>query len=67
MFEQTEVDLISSIFETEELVRTAKVNLQKLAKIKEKYTGVKEKDCFCSSVRRKIWFKGFKLWYESNT
>jgi hypothetical protein len=67
MFEQTEVDLIASIFETEEVVRTAKVNLQKLAKIKEKYTGVKEKDCFCSSVRRKIWFKVFKLWYESNT
>ncbi len=30
-------------------------------------TGTPDKECFCGSVRRKIWLKDFKQWYETYT
>ncbi len=42
-------------------------SLNKLKKIKELKTGKKDAECFCSNVRRRVWFKDFMSWFESNS
>lgn len=61
MLEQTDIQLIEELLSQPETKRT----LIQLQRIKNKVTGTKDKECFCASVRRKVWLKDFKLWYET--
>ncbi len=67
MFEQAEQDIVNQIASLPDKDRPTKINLIKLRVIKENHTNVKERECFCSSVRRKIWYKDFIQWYEANS
>jgi len=59
--------LINEIHSMDESKRYAKTNLNKLRSIKERITGIKDKECFCQSVRRRVWYTDFRKWYESYT
>jgi fructose-1,6-bisphosphatase len=59
----TEAEQVISLAEKEQ---SYKINLIKLKAIKDRLVSY-EKECFCSSVRRKIWLKDFKQWYETYT
>ena len=48
---------------TEDKVLT-KRNLIQLQHVKNRVTGQRDKECFCASVRRKVWLKDFTQWYE---
>ncbi len=37
-----------------------------LYKIRVKYDGPQPRECFCASVRRKVWYKDFMNWYEKS-
>jgi hypothetical protein len=65
MLKQIDIQLIESIIEQPEKEILKKSNLIKLQKIKVKTTGIIDKECFCASVRRKVWFKDFTQWYEA--
>jgi hypothetical protein len=67
MFGQDELEYIESLKTANESTRTAKVTLNRLKAIKTRITNEVDKECFCSSVRRKIWYKNFIEWYESTT
>lgn len=67
MFGQDELKYIESLKNADEVTRTAKVTLKRLQTIKSRITNEVDKECFCSSVRRKIWYKNFMEWYESTT
>jgi hypothetical protein len=67
MFGQDERLFIESLKTANESTRTAKVTLNRLKAIKTRITNEVDKECFCSSVRRKIWYKNFMEWYESTT
>jgi hypothetical protein len=67
MFGQDELEYIESLKTSNESTRTAKVTLNRLKAIKTRITNEVDKECFCSSVRRKIWYKNFMEWYESTT
>jgi hypothetical protein len=67
MFEQVEREVINEIALSQDVVKYSKVSLNKLKKIKELKTGKKENECFCSNVRRRVWFKDFIQWFESNS
>lgn len=67
MFDQAEQNLIQEIASLPDKEIPTKVNLLKLMAIKLRVTGVRERECFCGSVRRKIWYKDFMQWYETNT
>jgi hypothetical protein len=67
MFEQIEREVINEIALSQDVVKYSKVSLNKLKKIKELKTGKKENECFCSNVRRRVWFKDFIQWFESNS
>jgi hypothetical protein len=43
-----------------------KRSLSQLKMVKVAHTGVIDKECFCSTVRRKVWYKDFLSWYEKN-
>lgn len=64
---QEEKDLIhqTQLMEGEEMY--SKKILNNLKKIKEKVTGVVDRECFCSSIRRRIWYREFMNWYETNS
>lgn len=64
MFEQTDVDLIEEIQALEDAVKYAKKSCVQLYKIRVKYDGPQPRECFCASVRRKVWYKDFMIWYE---
>jgi hypothetical protein len=64
MFTQVEIDLIDTIEKMPDNDRYNKYSCIKLYKIKEKYEGRQPRECFCSSVRRRIWSKDFMQWYE---
>lgn len=66
MFEQTEIDLISEIELLPENIRYSKHSCINLYKIRTKYDGVQPRECFCASVRRRIWYKDFMIWYEKS-
>jgi hypothetical protein len=67
MFEQIELEQINEINASQDVVKYSKVSLNKLKKIKGLKTGKKDAECFCSNVRRRVWFKDFMQWFESNT
>lgn len=67
MFGQDELEYIESLKTATESTRTAKVTLKRLQAIKTRITNEVDKECFCSSVRRKIWYKHFIEWYENAT
>jgi hypothetical protein len=64
MLEETDIQLIDILLnQTEDKILT-KSTLIKLQQVKNKATGSKDKECFCSMVRRKVWLKDFLTWYE---
>ena len=62
---QTELEYISQVIEMDDAHRYTKKALMPLKRIKERITGITDRECFCSMVRRKIWYKDFINWYES--
>ena len=62
---QEELEYIAQVIEMDDAHRFSKKALLPLKRIKEKMTGKADKECFCSMVRRKIWYKDFINWYES--
>ena len=67
MFTEAEQVIIQQVFNLPEIEQSYKINLLKLKAIKARVTETPEKECFCSSVRRKIWYKDFRQWYETYT
>jgi hypothetical protein len=67
MFTEAEQVIIEEVANLPEKEQSYKIHLLKLKAIKLRVTGIYEKECFCSSVRRKIWYKDFKQWYETFT
>ena len=67
MFEQVDIQVINEIAASQDVVKYSKVSLNKLKKIKELKTSKKDGECFCSNVRRRVWFKDFMQWFESNS
>lgn len=67
MLEQTDLQLIETILNLPEDRTMAKSSLVQLQKVKNRVTGIRDKECFCSAVRRKVWYKDFLIWYEANT
>ena len=43
-----------------------KLSLAYLERIYNSKTGTTKRDCFCSSVRRKVWHNMFFEWYDAN-
>jgi len=66
MFTEAEQVIIQQVFNLPEKEQSYKIHLLKLKHIKDSLLGY-EKECFCGSVRRKIWLKDFKQWYETYT
>jgi len=66
MLEQTDIQLVNSIISLPEEQIMTKRSLIQLQKVKSTATGVRDKECFCSNVRRKVWYKDFLSWYEKN-
>jgi len=66
MFTEAEQVIIQYVFSLPEKEQSYKTHLLKLKAIKDRLLGY-EKECFCGSVRRKIWLKDFKQWYETYT
>lgn len=64
MLEEIDIQLINSILNLPEDKMLTKRSLIQLQQVKNKATGSKDKECFCASVRRKIWLKDFIQWYE---
>ena len=67
MFTEAEQVIIQQVFSLPENEQSYKIHLLKLKAIKVRVTGTPDKECFCSGVRRKIWYKDFKQWYETIT
>lgn len=67
MFTNADTALINEIHALDETKRYAKTNLIKLRTIKERITGIKDKECFCQLVRRRVWYTDFRTWYESRS
>lgn len=62
---QTELEYIDQVIAMDDAHRYTKKALIPLKRIKERITGITDRECFCSMVRRKIWYKDFINWYES--
>lgn len=67
MFTDADKAIINEIHALDETKRYAKTNLVKLRAIKERITRTKDKECFCQSVRRRVWYTDFRTWYESRS
>ena len=67
MLEQTDIQLIETILNLPEEQTMKKSSLVQLQRVKNRVTGIRDKECFCSGVRRKVWYKDFLTWYEANT
>ena len=67
MFTEAEQVIIQQVFSLPEKEQSYKIHLLKLKHIKVRVTGIPDKECFCGGVRRKIWLKDFKQWYETFT
>lgn len=63
--EQVDIDLIDKIDRQVDAIRYSKQSCGQLYKIRTKYDGPQPRECFCASVRRKVWYKDFMTWYES--
>jgi hypothetical protein len=66
MFEQAEIDLIDEIELLPDNIRYSKHSCVKMLRIRIKYEGIQPRECFCASVRRRIWYKDFMIWYEKS-
>lgn len=66
MLEQADIQLIESIIALPEAEIMTKRSLNQLKQVKVTATKVIDKECFCSTVRRKVWYKDFLSWYEKN-
>ena len=66
MLTETDIQLIESIINLPESEIMTKRSLSQLKQIKVAHTKVIDKECFCSTVRRKVWYKDFLSWYEKN-
>jgi hypothetical protein len=67
MFSEAQVTYITEIIGSSDASKYAKRTLKALYRIYDEHTGEKTDDCFCASTVRKIYFKKFMEWYESNT
>ena len=67
MFTEAEQVIIQQVFSLPEKEQSYKIHLLKLKPIKVRVTGIPDKECFCGGVRRKIWLKDFRQWYETYT
>ena len=67
MFTEAEQVIIQEVFSLPEKEQSYKIHLLKLKPIKVRLTAIPDKECFCGGVRRKIWLKDFKQWYETFT
>ena len=67
MFTEAEQVIIQEVFSLPEKEQSYKIHLLKLKPIKVRVTGIPDKECFCGSVRREIWYKDFIQWYETFT
>jgi len=66
MLEQTDIQLVESIIALPEKEILTKRSLSQLKMVKFMATREIDKECFCSTVRRKVWYKDFLSWYEKN-
>ena len=66
MFTEAEQVIIQQVFSLPEKEQSYKIHLLKLKAIKDRLVSY-EKECLCGGVRRKIWLKDFKQWYETYT
>ena len=66
MLTETDIQLVESIIALPEAEIMTKRSLNQLKQVKIKATKVMDKECFCSTVRRKVWYKDFLSWYEKN-
>ena len=64
MFEQTDIEIVDKIDVQPDAVKYSKHSCVQLYKIRMKYDGPQPRECFCASVRRKVWYKDFMVWYE---
>ena len=65
--DREQIEYIEEVQQMSEQERLTKKVLNKLKVIKVKATGTPDRECFCSMVRRKIWYKEFTNWYEANS
>jgi hypothetical protein len=66
MLTETDIQLVESIIALPESEIMTKRSLSQLKMVKVAHTKVIDKECFCSTVRRKVWYKDFLSWYEKN-
>lgn len=66
MFTEAEIELIDEIELLPENIRYSKHSCVSMLKIRTKYDGDQPRECFCASVRRRIWYKDFMTWYEKS-
>ena len=64
MFEQTDIDIVDNIDSMDDAMKYSKHSCVQLYKVRVKYDGPQPKECFCTSVGRKVWYKDFIIWYE---
>jgi hypothetical protein len=62
---QTEHEYIATVIAMDDAHKYSKKALNPLKRIKERITAKPDRECFCSMIRRKIWYKDFINWYES--
>jgi hypothetical protein len=62
-----EQEYINQVKLMDDAHRYTKKSLIPLKKIKERITEQYDRECFCSMVRRKIWYKDFTEWHEGNS
>jgi hypothetical protein len=65
--DREQIEYVKSVQEMDEKERLTKKVLNKLKAIKVSETGKPDRECFCSQIRRKIWYKDFTNWYEGNS
>ena len=66
MLTEADIQLVESIIALPESEIMTKKSLSQLKMVKFMATKVMDKECFCSTVRRKVWYKDFLSWYEKN-
>ena len=62
--EQSDCEVVDRVLSLPESLRYSKHSLHELLKVRIKYEGKQPQECFCASVRLKVWFKEFTIWYE---
>jgi hypothetical protein len=65
--DREQIDFIIAVKAMDDAERYSKRTLNVLKRIKVSETGQPDRECFCSQLRRKIWYKEFINWYEGNS